>query len=334
MRYGLLIPHFGGHADRDRLVEGARRAEELGFDSLWVRDHLVFHPHGLEGEDRTFVEPLTTLAYLAGVTERITLGTATIIPYRHPINMAASVAALVWLGRRRLELGIGSGNFQHEFDVIGMGQVDRPALMREQVEIARRLWAGESVEHHSDNYSFSDVDLMPLPTDGVRLWWGGATPASARLAVDFCEGWLPGRITFPTFERRVGQIRQRSEEQGKPMIQVGAIPIMSIAPTREEAMASMNMPALLKNANSQNFWVKPASGSFTEPEDLAGSLIAGITDDIIEGLERYAHLGADIVILDFRLRFSDWLEQIESMAADVLPRVRAPNVPAVAVAAT
>lgn len=324
MRYGLLIPHFGEHADRDRLVEGAQRAEALGFDSLWVRDHLVFHPHGLEGSDRTFVEPLATLAYLAGATERILLGTATIIPYRHPINMAASVAAIVWLSRRRFELGIGSGNFQHEFDVIDMGHVDRPALMREQVEIARQLWSGDSVEHHGENYSFSDVDLMPTPTAGVRLWWGGATPASARLAVDFCEGWLPGRITFPTFERRVAQIRERAAEQGKPMIQVGAIPITSIAATREEALASMSMPALLKNANAQKFWVKPPSGSFSEPEDLAGSLIAGTTDDIVEGLERYAALDADIVILDFRLRFNDWLEQIEIVARDVLPQVRTP----------
>ena len=99
-RFGLLVPHFGLEADQDLLVEGARLAESLGFDSLWVRDHLVFHPHGMEGTDRTFIEPFITLTYLAGVTEKIGLGAATIIPFRHPILMAYSVASMSWITRR------------------------------------------------------------------------------------------------------------------------------------------------------------------------------------------------------------------------------------------
>jgi len=91
-RFGLLVPHFGLEADQDLLVEGARLAERHGFDSLWVRDHLVFHPHGMEGTDRTFIEPFITLTFLAGVTDKIGLGAATIIPFRHPILMAYSVA--------------------------------------------------------------------------------------------------------------------------------------------------------------------------------------------------------------------------------------------------
>jgi len=80
-RFGLLLPHFGEEADQDLLIDGVRLAERLGFDSIWVRDHLVFHPHGMEGTDRTFIEPFITLTFLAGVTERIGLGAATIIPF-------------------------------------------------------------------------------------------------------------------------------------------------------------------------------------------------------------------------------------------------------------
>src|SRR5688500_2500803 len=134
-RFGLLVPHFGLEADQDLLVEGARRAEALGFDSLWVRDHLVFHPHGLEGTDRTFVEPFVTLSFVAGVTRSIGLGFATLIPYRHPIHMAYAIASLSWISRRPLDIGIGAGNFQHEFDVIGLGDADRPELMRENALI-------------------------------------------------------------------------------------------------------------------------------------------------------------------------------------------------------
>jgi alkanesulfonate monooxygenase SsuD/methylene tetrahydromethanopterin reductase-like flavin-dependent oxidoreductase (luciferase family) len=320
-RFGLLVPHFGEEADQDLLVEGARRAERLGFDSLWVRDHLVFHPHGMEGTDRTFIEPFVTLSYLAGVTERIGLGAATIIPFRHPILMAYSVASLSWMTRRRFDLGIGAGNFQHEFDVIDQGELKRPELMKEQTLIARRLWSGESVEWHSETYDFEDVDLKPRPLFPVPVWWGGATPASARLAVDFCDGWLPGRITFPTYEVRAAKIRDMCAEQDKPMIMMGAVPVTSIDDTTAAARNRMNVPGLIKNANAQKFWIKPEGGEFTKIEELDGSILAGTPDDIVEGVRRYQEIGCDLLIFDFRMRFPDWLDQIEIVAREVLPKV-------------
>lgn len=320
-RFGLLLPHFGEHADQDLLVEGARRAEFLGYDSLWVRDHLVFHPHGMEGTDRTFIEPFVTLTYLAGVTERIGLGAATIIPFRHPINMAYSVASMSWMTRRRFDLGIGAGNFQHEFDVIGQGDLARPALMQEQALIARRLWTGDSVDWHSELYDFDDVDLTPRPVHPVPLWWGGATPASARMAVDFCDGWLPGRITFPTYEARVSKIREMTAEQGKSMIMTGAVPVTSLDTTTAAAIERLNVPGLIKNANAQKFWLKPDSGEFTRIEELDGSILAGTPDDVVRGIQRYQEIGCDLLIIDFRMRFDDWLEQLETFAREVMPRV-------------
>src|SRR5258708_20193727 len=110
-RFGLLVPHFGVEADQDLLIKGAQLADRLGFDSLWVRDHLVFHPHGMEGTDRTFIEPFITLTYLAGVTDKIGLGAATIIPFRHPILMAYSVPSMSCMTRRKFALGIASRTF-------------------------------------------------------------------------------------------------------------------------------------------------------------------------------------------------------------------------------
>lgn len=320
-RFGLLVPHFGVEADQDLLIKGAQLADRLGFDSLWVRDHLVFHPHGMEGTDRTFIEPFVTLTYLAAVTQKIGLGAATIIPFRHPLHMAYSVASMSWMTRRKFDLGIGSGNFQHEFDVIAQGTVDRPAMMKEHVLIARKLWAGETVEWNSELYKFSDVDLKPQPVHPVDVWWGGATPASARLAVDFCEGWIPGRITFPTYEERVKKIRQLVEKQGKPMIKLGAVPVTSIDTTTKAAIDRMNVPGLIKNANAQKWWNKPESGEFTKIEELDGSILAGTADDIVRGIQRYQEIGCDLLVFDFRMRFPDWLEQIETLARDVLPRV-------------
>jgi alkanesulfonate monooxygenase SsuD/methylene tetrahydromethanopterin reductase-like flavin-dependent oxidoreductase (luciferase family) len=320
-RFGLLVPHFGVEADQDLLIEGAQLAERLGYDSLWVRDHLVFHPHGMEGTDRTFIEPFVTLTYLAAKTERIGIGAATIIPFRHPILMAYSVASMSWMTRRRFDLGIGSGNFQHEFDVIGQGDVNRPEMMREQTLIARELWSGKSVEWNSELYQFKDVDLKPQPLFPVPVWWGGATPASARLAVDFCDGWLPGRITFPTYEARVAKIRELTAEQGKQMIWTGAVPVMSIDDSFKSAVGRMNEQGLIDNANHQKFWLKPEGGKFTKIEELDGSILAGSPDDIVRGIQRYQEIGADLLIFDFRMRFADYLEQIEILAREVLPKV-------------
>jgi alkanesulfonate monooxygenase SsuD/methylene tetrahydromethanopterin reductase-like flavin-dependent oxidoreductase (luciferase family) len=322
-RFGLLVPHFGLEADQDLLVEGARLAERHGFDSLWVRDHLVFHPHGMEGTDRTFIEPFVTLSYLAGVTERIGLGAATIIPFRHPILMAYSVASMSWITRRRFDLGIGAGTFDHEFAVIGQADEDRVQMMKEQVLIARRLWTGETVEWSSDRYTFDDVDLKPQPLHPVPVWWGGATPAAARLAVDFCEGWLPGRITFPTYAARIKKIKEMAAEQGKPMIMTGAVPVTSIDDSYEAATKRVNVPGLIKNANAQKFWIKPKSGEFTKIEELDGSILMGSPDDIVKGVQRYQELGCDLLIFDLRMRFPDYLQQIEILAKEVLPRVQA-----------
>ena len=322
-RFGLLVPHFGLEADQDLLIEGARLAEKRGFDSLWVRDHLVFHPHGMEGTDRTFIEPFVTLSFLAGVTERIGLGAATIIPFRHPILMAYSVASMSWITRRTFDLGIGAGTFDHEFAVIGQADEDRVQMMKEQVLIARRLWSGETIEWNSERYKFDDVDLKPQPVHPVPVWWGGATPAAARLAVDFCEGWLPGRITFPTYAARVKKIREMATEQGKPMIMTGAVPVTSIDDSFEAATKRVNVPGLIKNANAQKFWLKPKSGEFTKIEELDGSILMGSPDDIVRGVQRYQELGCDLLVFDFRMRFPDYLQQIEILAKEVLPRVQA-----------
>jgi alkanesulfonate monooxygenase SsuD/methylene tetrahydromethanopterin reductase-like flavin-dependent oxidoreductase (luciferase family) len=194
-------------------------------------------------------------------------------------------------------------------------------MMKEHVQIARKLWAGETVEWKSERYSFNDVDIKPRPIADVDVWWGGATPASARLAVDFCQGWIPGRITFPTYQARVKKIRQMVEEQGKPMIMTGAVPVTSIDATAKAAVDRLNVPGLIKNANAQKFWLKPESGEFTKIEELDGSILAGTPDDIVRGVQRYQEIGCDLLVFDFRMRFPDWLEQIETLAREVLPRV-------------
>ncbi len=86
--YGVLLPHFGQAASREHLVAGAKRIEARSFDPVWVRGHLVFRPHAFEGTDPTHLEPFVVLSAAVAVTDHVILGTASLIPYRHPIHGA------------------------------------------------------------------------------------------------------------------------------------------------------------------------------------------------------------------------------------------------------
>src|SRR6478736_4976767 len=94
LKFGLLLPHFCEYASTEACIEGSKKAEAYGFDSVWVRDHLVFEPHGMEGEDNHHIEGLLILAAIAAVCKKLTLGTGTMISHRHPIHLAQAMAGL------------------------------------------------------------------------------------------------------------------------------------------------------------------------------------------------------------------------------------------------
>ena len=132
---------------------------------------------------------------------------------------------------------------------------------------------------------------------------------------------LAGSAVLCRAEERVADIRRMTEEQAKPMIMTGAVPVTSIDTSFEAATARMNVPGLIKNANAQKFWLKPESGEFTRIEELDGSILAGSPDDIVRGVQRYQEIGCDLLVFDFRMRFPDWLAQIEILGREVLPAV-------------
>jgi hypothetical protein len=94
LKFGLLLPHFCEYGSTELCIEGAKKAEAYGFDSVWVRDHLVFEPHGMEGEDNTHIEGLLILAAISSVCKKLILGTGTVISHRHPIHLAQCMAGL------------------------------------------------------------------------------------------------------------------------------------------------------------------------------------------------------------------------------------------------
>ncbi|SFQ02617.1 LLM class flavin-dependent oxidoreductase [Amycolatopsis rubida] len=324
MKFGLLLPHFGEHASRENVIEGAKLAERAGFDSVWVRDHLVFEPHGeMEKPNRTFYDALTVLTAVGAVTERLELGTGSLIPFRHPLVTALMAGTITQLVGPRLVLGFGAGTFDHEFEAIEWGGRDRVELVRSNAEILRRVFAENDVSYRDANFAFENVTIEPKPAGGaVPFWYCGATPRSARLAVEFCDGWMPGRISMDTLAKRVSTMDDLAAAAGRKRPTVAVIPPTSIERTREEALRQVNVPGLLAWANKAKFAVKPPSGRFETVEDLSGQLIAGTPGDAIAEIERFASVGVEHLVFDFRFKFDRWFEQIELLGGDVIGNFR------------
>jgi alkanesulfonate monooxygenase SsuD/methylene tetrahydromethanopterin reductase-like flavin-dependent oxidoreductase (luciferase family) len=323
-KYGLLLPHFGEEADREKLLEGSKRAEELGFDSVWVRDHLIFEPHGeMEKPNRTFYEALTTLTAIGAVTSRIELGTGSLIPFRHPLETALVVGTMTQLVGPRVIVGMGAGTFDSEFEAIGMGGLFRPELVESNAKILRAVWTQNDVTYQDRHYKFEGVTIEPKPVGGpVPFWYCGNTPASARRAVEYCEGWMPGRISLGTFRARIRKIEELSERAERARPTIAVVPPTSVEEDRERALSYINLEGLLAWANKAKYWVKPSSGRFETWEDLEGTLIAGSPDDVVAECRTFEEAGNEHLVFDFRFKFDRWFEQIELLGTEVLPRLR------------
>jgi alkanesulfonate monooxygenase SsuD/methylene tetrahydromethanopterin reductase-like flavin-dependent oxidoreductase (luciferase family) len=324
-KYGLLVPHFGDFADRDRLLDGAKRAESYGFDSLWVRDHLIFEPHGeMESPNRTFYDALITLTALGSVHKRIQLGTGSLIPFRHPLEVALSVGTMTQLVGPRMIVGYGAGNFDHEFAAIGIDTaIKRWDLVKGTAHVLKKVWTENDVSYDDGFYSFENVTIEPKPVGGPPpFWYCGGTPASARRAVEYCEGWMPGRLSLATFRARVETMRKLSDDAGRPLPTPAIIPPTSVEETREDALREVNVEGLLAWANKAKYWVKPPSGRFETWQDLEGTLIAGSPDDIVEECRKFEDAGCEHLVFDFRFKFDRFFEQIDLLGREVLPRLR------------
>lgn len=324
LQFGLMLPHFGEYASVQACIEGAQQAAGLGFHSVWVRDHIVFEPHALEGSDKAYFEGLMMLAAIASVTEGLTFGTAMLISHRHPLHLAQLLATLSHLAKGRVVLGLGLGGFAREFAAVGRPTElrDRAVLAHTNAELCRRLWAGEKVSYKDDNFAFEDVELSPTPLQPIPIWGGGGTPASCRRAAEYCEGWMPARITLETFKKRMEYLRTLTQEASKPMVTTAVMPYTSVARSRVDAFTGIDVPGLIRSTNGIRQLLKPGSGEFATLADIEGVLLAGTPEDIVRDSLAYAEAGADHIVFDLRLRYADWHEQIELLGQEVLTALR------------
>jgi probable F420-dependent oxidoreductase len=199
--------------DTDDYLELAVLADEYGWDTLVLSDHLV-HPETIhakypyrEDGQRPWEAPdhwpdvWVAMAAMGAVTKRLRFLTGVyVVPMRHPIHLAKAVGTAAVLTRHRVSLGLGLGWMRDEFALLGESFDDRAARTAEMLEVMRKLWTGEMVEHHGRFYDFGRLNMRPPVREPIPILVGGVTDAALRRTAKLGDGWLPHAI--PTAEAR------------------------------------------------------------------------------------------------------------------------------------
>jgi probable F420-dependent oxidoreductase len=210
-RFGVFLPSYIWEGDGPERARGikdfARTVEDLGFDSLFITDHLLAAKRFYSV---SFLEPLASLAVAAGVTERVRLGTSILImPLRNPVMLAKELATLQFLSENRMILGAGVGWNEAEYEAVGVHKSERGKRTDEMLDILLPLLEGETVTYHGRYYSVDDLFIEPTASRRPELWIGGGSQladpkspdlprfvASVKARVLRSDGWIP-RPTCP-----------------------------------------------------------------------------------------------------------------------------------------
>jgi probable F420-dependent oxidoreductase len=206
----------------------AQQAETLGFESVWLPEHLVFptviesrYPYAAAppiNPATPLLDPMVLLAQVAAVTSRIRLGTNIyILPLRHPLTTARMGVTLDIVSNGRLTFGVGAGWLREEFDAVGIDFESRGARLREGVRILRSLWTESEPEFHGKFYSFGPVKFEPKPVQKPHppIVFGGETAAALRRAAALGDGWYGVNHSPESAAARVTEIRNLLAEAGR-----------------------------------------------------------------------------------------------------------------------
>ncbi|MGH3625877.1 MAG: LLM class flavin-dependent oxidoreductase [Sciscionella sp.] len=237
--FGLAVENFtsaGRTPQIGELITQARRAEQLGFTSLWVWDHLFL------GSRQPFpqLEALTTLAILAARTETITLGTGILVlPIRDPALLAKTTATIQTISGGRLRLGLAAGWYEREFDATGTPFKGRGTVFERNLEICMRLWTEDEVTSTWGDLDFRRVKMLPSPEPRPQVLIGGYADRVLRRAATLGDGWLTYFYTPEAFAKSWGKVRHFAEEIGRDPDElhfVNQLPIC-IGDSKERAQA-------------------------------------------------------------------------------------------------
>lgn len=301
MLVGVNLRNFGPLAHREAVVAVARAAEDLGYASLWTSDHVVL-PTGMtslfdpadDHYDPTgaLLESLVTLAFVAGRTSRIRLGTSVLVlPQRELHLLAKQVATLHHLSGGRLLLGVGVGWVEREYELVGADFARRGEDADEVLVALRTLFEDVPPVHLGRRHTFDDVLFAPRPVHPIPLLVGGDSPPALRRAARHGDGWHAYGLSPEQVEAAVASIRQHQPRDGFEV--------------------SLRIRTRLDPA-------PPAGGG-----DV-GALLEGSTDQVVDTLGRYATAGVEHLVVDLGTPDPDaYVAQLADFAREVVPQVSA-----------
>ena len=229
MRLGFAVPQFGPDAGPNALLEVARLAEELGYDSLWVIERLLYplnpkapYPATADGSlplaYRRSLDPLATLAYLAAVTSRVRIGTSIInLPYHNPVLLARELGTIDVLSQGRLDVGLGVGWSPDEFEAIGVPMSGRGRRAEEALQVIEAIWRDNPVEFEGRYFRVPEsyFDLKPVQKPRPPIYMAAYTPTTMDRVARLADGWIPSGVPLGAMEQMFAAIKQGAAEAGR-----------------------------------------------------------------------------------------------------------------------
>ena len=311
-QFGLAVRNFVGPReipDVDEILRYSIRAEELGFESLWVFDHLLL------GVDPAFpiLEAFQTLAAIAARTNNINLGTGVLVlSLRNPVWAAKTMASLDQISKGRFILGAASGWYSREFDAAGIPFKERGRLFERNLDIILKLWEGKPVSLQVDQLDLRDAVCLPMPYRIPRppVLIGGYVDKVLRRVAREGDGWLTYAYTPEGFIKSWEKIKGFAREYGRDPDELTATNQVAIyvGPPMEEADKDMR------------HWLTTEWDFAGWSDSTVEHAVRGTVDECIDQLKGYTSTELDrIIFIPYRYR----PEQVDLLAKEIIPRLKA-----------
>ncbi len=295
--------HSGSPINVQEIQAYFRRAEELGFHSIWMTEQ-----SGFRGQAAS-LESMTLMSYAAGITSRIRLGVAVLlINMRNPMHIAKGLASIDQLSQGRLIAGVAMGGSTGAYGAYGIAQERRVARFNETLNYVKKLWTEEKLNFEGEFFQVKDANLLPKPYQKPYppIWFGGGAPAVLKRAVTHGNGFIgAGNASSADFKSHAQILRQELDAAGKDPkdFAIGKRVFLAVDKDRERAGRRLKE------------WFK---FFYNRPEQANRVSVWGSPEQVVEGLQEVVAGGARLVILS---PVYDMAEQMEILASEVVPHL-------------
>ena len=320
MDFGIKLPHSGPLANPDAIREVSREAEHLAFHSVWVHDHISYgrdwlghRASGLTEQinpdyEPDFYESVTTLAYIAGMTSSIRLGTSILVlPLRNPLVLGRQLLTLQALSHNRLVLGVGTGDYPDEFQALNVPYTERGKITDEYLEVLGRIFRGGKVEYQGSYCQVDEALFYPRVTPPPVFVGGGViarpepeqdrlAPAVLRRVARWGEGWMPDWGSPTLVQEGTATIHRLAAQYGRAdhAYSVAFATVLFLGDSDAEAVA---MTARTIQAAEAKANVVAGFGTRSLRKYFAKSLI-GSPETLRDKVRRYADAGVGLMVMN------------------------------------